>query len=335
MNISNSTFSGPIFVVGLPRSGTKLLRDLLNQHPDIGMPNVESQFLPYWSKNWASFSDLSIRVNFNLFYGKVIQLPYFVSSNKEHDIISADEWFGKCNSYDIAGVFEALIRHDVDASRNSNKIWGDKTPSYIIHIPFLKSIFPNAKFIHIVRDVRDYSLSSKKTWGKNMVRATVRWHDRLATFQKYLSLYPNDILELKYENLIDDHEKELRQVCKFLSLSFDYAMLKLSRPSEQIGDAKGQNRVVTGNKNKYLTEVSPKLISRLERIAKPYLEVYGYPVNYKGEPEHVSRIQLWVYQLMDGFNLVRFETKEQGLLKALNFRWTLFKTSGNRLLEKF
>jgi len=332
--MSNSGFKGPLFIVGLPRSGTKLLRDLLNQHPNIGMPNVETQFLPYWSRHWDKFGDLSNRENFNYFYQAVIRLPYFITLSKNTQIISQEHWFSQCKSFDIPGIFEALIRHDVNAAFDSSIIWGDKTPSYIIHIPFLKSLFPNAKFIHIVRDVRDHCLSSNKAWGKNMVRAAVRWQERLVKFRLNLPLYQSDIHELKYENLLDNHDKELHKICDFLALPFDPAILNLSKPSENLGDAKGFESVVRSNKNKYQTEMSSQLRNRIEGIAKSSLKYYGYPISYNGNVEHVGKFKIGLYRLMDGFNLVRFEMKEQGVFKAINFRWSLYKTSGNRPLER-
>ena len=71
-------FTGPLFIVGLPRSGTKLLRSLLNNHPEIGIPGAESQFLPYLYRRWAQFGDLSDSAKFHNFYAYATKLPYFV-----------------------------------------------------------------------------------------------------------------------------------------------------------------------------------------------------------------------------------------------------------------
>ena len=61
-------FKGPLFIVGIPRSGTKLLRGLLDEHPMIGIPPIEIEFLPYWEKRWRDFGDLSDPYMFSKFY---------------------------------------------------------------------------------------------------------------------------------------------------------------------------------------------------------------------------------------------------------------------------
>mgnify|MGYP000529984615 CR=1 FL=1 len=62
--IDQVKFKGPLFIVGMPRSGTKLLRDLLNQHPKIHIAEIETHFLPFWFSQWKEFGDLSEKENF-------------------------------------------------------------------------------------------------------------------------------------------------------------------------------------------------------------------------------------------------------------------------------
>ena len=66
-----SEFQGPLFVVGMPRSGTKLLRGLLNEHSRIGIPLNETEFLPHWLRSWTERGDLSEPAAFERFYAEV------------------------------------------------------------------------------------------------------------------------------------------------------------------------------------------------------------------------------------------------------------------------
>ena len=84
---SNKTFTGPIFIIGMPRSGTKLLRALLINHPNIGIPSIETEFLPYWVKNWNKFGDLSQWSIFKKFYQTVISFPYFIYMRENGKLI--------------------------------------------------------------------------------------------------------------------------------------------------------------------------------------------------------------------------------------------------------
>ena len=84
-------------------------------------------------------------------------------------------------------------------------IWGDKTPNYLLYLPLLKTLFPKAKFVHIIRDVRDYCLSINAAWQKNPYRAAQRWHDSIKKCRKDGKTLPQgDYMEINYEALIDD-----------------------------------------------------------------------------------------------------------------------------------
>ena len=77
----------------------------------------------------------------------------------------------------MQGVFEALIRHDSDARPDG--VWGDKSPNYRAHLPLLRQLWPEARFIHIIRDARDVCLSSHKAWKKAVLRNAQRWTDEV------------------------------------------------------------------------------------------------------------------------------------------------------------
>jgi len=59
------------------------------------------------------------------------------------ELIKPKEWFKRCKSFDVAGVFEALAKHDCKAT--DDMIWGDKSPGYIRHTPLLKNYFHQLK----------------------------------------------------------------------------------------------------------------------------------------------------------------------------------------------
>ena len=242
---------GPLFIIGMPRSGTKILRSLLNEHPQISILNIETEFLPYWVKKWHDFGELSNNDNFNSFYEKTIKLPYFFYRKKEGNLCCKKDWYNECLGYSPAEVFEALARHDTNTPYNSNKIWGDKSPSYIHHILLLKKLFPKSKFIHIIRDVRDYSLSIHHAWNKDPLRAAQRWSNDVADAREQGKKVANDYMEIRYEDLLCSPKSELVKVCHFLEINFKSSMLTISVITEQVGDAKGFKTIKQDNKNKY------------------------------------------------------------------------------------
>ena len=74
---STRPFEGPLFIVGLPRSGTKLIRDLANRHTRIAIPVIETEFLPMLFEQWDAWTDLADPERFRAFHAALRSTPYF------------------------------------------------------------------------------------------------------------------------------------------------------------------------------------------------------------------------------------------------------------------
>jgi len=328
--MTKEQYKGPLFIVGMPRSGTKLLRGLLNEHPMIGITSIETEFLPYWKRHWQDFGDLSDPHVFNTFYKKIIKTPYFIYMKEMGKVIKERVWFEYCKNFTLKDIFEALIRHDTGVDYDSKGIWGDKSPSYIRCLPLLKNSFPDARFIHIIRDVRDYCLSINKTLGKNMIRAAQRWVIDVQKCKNDSKAFSEDYIEIRYEDLLQNAEYELKRVCQFLDLEFNQQMLSLSKPAEKTGIANSTKEIVRDNQGKYLDQMKPSVRTQIECIAAPVLKSYDYAVNYSNRVLNVSRIRMTYYQMIDGVNLMKSTFNQRGLFGSLVFCWKGFKISGNR-----
>lgn len=328
-----------VFIIGIPRSGTTLLRNLLNRHPAIRLLTNETQFLPYWVSRWNEFGDLSNPEDFLSFYNQVIFLPYFINKREKGSLIECETWYNTCHEFTPAGVFEALVRHDTGIGWHSDLIWGDKSPSYVHHIPLLKKLYPNARIIHIARDVRDHCLSINKVWGKNMIRASQRWTDDIAKVRAHAKQFPRDFLEIRYEDLLDKPEEKLSQICDFLGVSFDQQMLTPLIPPDSLGrekgSAKGLKEILQTNKEKYIGLMKPRVRRQIEEIAASMLQAYGYDVPSTTCVKRINRGWMLFYQLLDGFNLVTRTITERGLTKGIVFSFKAYISSGNKFSRNF
>jgi hypothetical protein len=223
-------------------------------------------------------------------------------------------------------VFEALVRIDVDAPLNSNVIWGDKSPSYIDDIELIAQLYPCAKFIHIIRDVRDYCLSINAAWKKNIFRASQRWVDDVEDARAVgCRLGPSSYIEVHYEDLIARPVQEMARLCDFIGVAFDPAMTTLQHATENLGDTKGEVRIVGDNFGKYLTRMPQSVLTRVEGIAGETLIACGYKLARPFQPR--KRIPAWqmkVAQIQDGWELLRTAREKQGLLIHLQARLRYF-----------
>lgn len=312
----------PLFIIGMPRSGTKLLRELLNNHTKISILTIETEFLPYWVKNWGTWGGaerLSDYKYFDRFYKKVIRLPYFLYKSSRGDLINPRDWYNRCGSFSVSGVFEALVRHDANVGKSM--IWGDKSPAYIRQIPLIKKLFPEAKIIHIIRDVRDYCLSINNVWGKNMMRAAQRWADDVAKARSDGALFKEDCIELKYEDLLDNPEIILMRLCEFLGVEYEDQMLEFKNPTENYGDARDKKEVVSSNKRKWEKKLDKKMVLNIEMICSSQLRALGYPISYRGPNRRLGKLYLLYLKAFDGINLMKNDKDWKEPIKRLKYHF--------------
>ncbi len=100
----------PLFIVGMPRSGTKLLRAMLNQHSMIAIADVETEFFPYWVAQWARYGDLSHYPDFERFVLRFSSLPFYRYIQSRGESIDPQARHRVCAKFSLAGVFKALTR---------------------------------------------------------------------------------------------------------------------------------------------------------------------------------------------------------------------------------
>ncbi|HZO01325.1 MAG TPA: sulfotransferase [Burkholderiales bacterium] len=320
-----AAFGGPLFIVGMPRSGTKLLREMLNRHSRIRIAGIETEFLPWLAHRFARFGDLRRRARFEAFYAEMQRHSYFRYRREQGSLVDAGRWHAACAEFSPAGVFEALLRVDVDAPRGSRRIWGDKSPSYMDDLPLIRQLYPPAKVVHIVRDVRDYCLSMHKAWGKDMLRAAQRWADSVRQARKDGADLGANYLELRYEDLVAHPERQLRRICRFLGVQFEPGMLTLTRPAENLGDARGTSRVLADNRGKFRRAMAAATLARIEELAGPVLAECGYELVLPARPaRRLSALEMRIAQAKDGWRLARADRNGWGFWRTALFHLRYF-----------
>ena len=302
--------NGPVFIIGMPRSGTKLLRSLLNNHSQIAITTYESGLIPFFYKNFSNYGDVKIKNNFHKFYQKFSQTTFFTRLTKDDAFINEDLWFKDILDGSFPEVIEVF--YTIYAQSRNKNIWGDKTPSYIYEIPLLSRLFPQAKFVHIIRDVRDYSLSVKKAWNKNIFRASQRWTDAIEGCRRDVEKSKVEAyLEIKYEHLISHPESTLTSVCDFLHIPYEKDMNKLIKSPENLAATKGIKNIVTDNSGKWKTQMKASTILKIEANCGRLLNNLGYPLTYpEVAPKRLGRFEMLLYKVNDALQVILFEIKK-------------------------
>jgi hypothetical protein len=214
------------FVVGATRSGTTLLRLMLDAHPGIAIPS-ETHFIPELvaarEKHGASREQM---------------LELLTSHRRWGDFgIEAaeleDAWarIDPLNGPDAVRAFYRLYAQKLG---KPDARWGDKTPGYIKSMREIQTYLPEARFVHLIRDGRDVALSVlKQDWGPQSIEAAAeKWRSRVLrgrAQQPYLGFY----MEVQFEDLVLHTERELRRICEFIELDFEPAMLGYHETAEK------------------------------------------------------------------------------------------------------
>lgn len=207
-------------------------------------------------------------------------------------------------------------------------MWGDKTPgpSHTTHMPLLKSLFPDARFLHVIRDPRDVCLSMQKTFGKSLYRSAEMWRQIVTAARSYGHRLGRDYREVFYELLLQDPAAVMQEICEFIECEYIPAMIELARPAEQYGAARGQTQIVPGNFGKYRVHLSKSQIKRIEQIVLPELRSTPY------QPENRVRFRplpppvLAMLTLYDTWTTLRFDIKEKGLGEAPGYFYNALKS---------
>lgn len=210
----------PIFIVGSPRSGTTMLRDLLRSHSRLTFPE-ESGVLPELHRCHGDPADdrAARRLARDLLASVGIaawRLGLDPEALRHHR--------------SFAGMAGAL--YEEWARRQGKRRWGDKTPLYVVELPTVMRLFPAAQVVHVIRDGRDVVASLKRQpWGPtNAYTAARLWRRAVSAGRAAGGRLAGDAYrEVRYESLVADPQTTLRQLCEFLGERFEPAVLRLDR----------------------------------------------------------------------------------------------------------
>jgi len=321
----------PVFIVGMPRSGTKLMRSLLSQHSFVSIALFESHFIPYFINVFGEDPSFKSKDDLVRVADEFEKTEFALSLKKAGKTLNREHFYNAVDFRSWESIFKYLIKSFGTKSYEMDVIWGDKTPGYINHILLLKKIFPNSHFIHMIRDPRDYSLSVAKGWGKRLERAAERWRVAVERAQSIGKAMPERYIEASYEELVTDTKSLMIRVCDFLNIPFEEKVTSLEAPTpEDVGDVKGIAQIVSTNTKKYKKALSKKQVKRVEEIVYPVMKNMPYQFEYAEKFKPVGFFSNLYYKCADGFAIIRFRLKERGAFKGIRYTFNHYTKSSWR-----
>jgi hypothetical protein len=284
------------FVIGVNRSGTTLLRMMLDSHPALAMP-PETHFIPALEKHLDQVQEPEPE-----------DVVEFLARHRrwgDFGISRAD----LCQRLEDAPAIEArfVLRsfYGLYAKAQGKERYGDKTPGYVKQMPVVQRCLPEVRFIHLIRDGRDVALSRDSRLAAeelSITRLAQIWQRRIRHARRD-SKDVKHYIEVRYEDLVTQPEAELRKVCDFAKLDFDFGMMSYHersgerlqeiardlpeeeggtlRPAEErlsahslVTEAPRQDRIGV-----WREKMPPEDVAEFEQKAGKMLERLGYPLS--------------------------------------------------------
>jgi hypothetical protein len=287
LGVDNS--SSPVFVVGCGRSGTTLLRLILNKHPHLAMFGESSAFF-----RLGRYGSLQNRGSLRRFvrdwnFAFASQTPY-------SGILDSHELRSKlCKVHSHADAISTIMWEF--AAREKKKNWGEKTPAHVHKADTILRAYPKAKIIHITRDPRAVVRSAllSFTSGPFLLRdaynIAMYWVKCERTIERVQQSHPHQVKLIKYEDLVSNPEATIVEICDFVGIDYDAGMLDTASSASRYAPREGgsggevikihQGLLTNINSNallKWRDDLSDEIIAAVQLASRAWLLKRNYKV---------------------------------------------------------
>ena len=274
----------PVFIVGCPRSGTSFLYHLLLSAGRFAEFHTQMNVFDVLE---PIYGDLSVLKNKKKMMKEWLQSKAFRVSGLEAEEIEA-KVLAECSG---ASDFLRIVM-DAVASKQGVDRWVDSTPTNVPHMLRIKRDFPEARFVHIIRDARDVALSlDRRGWsrplpwekGKGLLAAGLYWEWIVRKCRKYGSMVVPHYMEVRYEELFSNPRESLAALSDFLQQDLDYGRIQrasvgsIKNPLTSFKEelAEGPFNPVGRWKDKF----PPAQLLLFESLVGNYLQELGYSLS--------------------------------------------------------
>jgi hypothetical protein len=282
----------PFFIIGSGRSGTTLLRRMLQAHPDVHVP-PETAVLGRVIKLYRQSRGRPWPDIVHLVLGTFEYHPDFGAFEMALGPLARELEALPRSERSLARILDGFYRYHARTQGRSPRVWGDKSPINTLFLERIRRVFPDMAAIHVLRDGGDVVQSFVSTGViPSLDDAADRWVTAVRCAQRYGRRHPERYLEVRYETLVTEPEPTIRRVCDLLGLSFVPAMLASESLAHTLGDVprlahhdavkrpvssdavgKGRRALSAGDRSR----VGPRMDPLLRELGYPALDASAPP----------------------------------------------------------
>ena len=280
--------TGPIFVVGAPRTGTTLVKQILNRHPRIHLFDEVHFFERIWDDR-ATIGSCHSPPSQRIAIERVRAVVRDFGSDQELLEHMTYEDFRRRlleegNGY--RGLLAALLKSG--AERTGAVRWGDSSPQDVLYLHKIRKWFPDVKVIGLVRDPRAF-LSSSKNYHRrgvasyreryNPLTTSLLWRSYMKALMDAEREWGSMIHRVHYEKLVTDPEGEVRKLCEHVGEEFLPELIDVEASNSSFvpsGEEETRRGIVSDSRDRWRTELTPTEVWLGERICGSRMSALGY-----------------------------------------------------------
>ncbi len=291
MNVTEIEKIPFVFIVGRGRSGTTLLQNILDSNEHVLMP-IESRLIiylkqKYFTKTKWTRTDVLAFID-DIYLDKNFRTSWNINKELLQERFSSVP-LSKLNFNLLCKLI--YLSYQSPYEKGALLLLGDKNPIYSVFVKDILEIFPEATFIHLVRDYRDNVLSNVNVIKTESIPiASHGWVAYNQEIEKVKKKHPTIFLTIRYEDLVAFPEQNIKKICHFLSLEYTPKMLEFNKVIEKkIESEKFKSTKVmtdfhpnlikpinTNHIKKWEIAFTKKEVELIEYIAGDYGKLYGY-----------------------------------------------------------
>lgn len=294
----------PIFMIGTQRSGSNMLRLMLNQLPDIAAPHpphILHRMMPVMH----AYGDLKRERNFMTLVDDVCRLVELNPVPWEGVTLDRKTVAAECREHSLVAVFGAVYQALAD-SRGATT-WLCKSMQNTLFLPQIEEYFPDAKYIYLYRDGRDVAVSFRKAvvGEKHFYHIAKEWAETQRLALKHRNIVPAErFISVSYEELTGHPEPAMQRLCAFLDAPYDRSMLEFYSSDEAKRAADSSTLwsnvvkpIIANNTRKFIREASKEDVAIFESVAGDVLDALGYERAYvrRGEERRFTQREIKLF----------------------------------------